>query len=117
MPLRIAVVSGAIAVCAVIALALWLWTPDKDRASLERDYLASTADLMMVAGTQLHVRDTGARSAPALVLLHGFGSSLHTWEPWAQALATDQRVIRFDLPGSRLSISGRTLRTVTGIKK
>lgn len=35
--------------------------------------------------------------------LKGFGSSLHTWEPWAQDLSKDMRVIRIDLPGSGLS--------------
>jgi len=56
-----------------------------------------------VAGIRLHVRDTGPRAAPALILLHGFGASLHTWETWAQALADDYRVIRFDLPGAGLT--------------
>ncbi len=36
-------------------------------------------------------------------MLHGFGSSLHTFEPWARALENEYRVIRFDLPGSGLS--------------
>jgi pimeloyl-ACP methyl ester carboxylesterase len=38
-----------------------------------------------------------------VVLLHGFGASLHTWEPWAQLLSADRRVIRFDLPGFGLT--------------
>jgi pimeloyl-ACP methyl ester carboxylesterase len=37
-------------------------------------------------------------------MLHGFGSSLHTWDSWAQTLAAQQRVIRVDLPGSGLSL-------------
>jgi len=56
-----------------------------------------------IAGAQLHVRDEGPRDAPALVMLHGFGSSLHTWEAWAQALAGEYRIIRLDLPGAGLS--------------
>jgi pimeloyl-ACP methyl ester carboxylesterase len=56
-----------------------------------------------VAGTQLHARDDGPRDAPVLIMLHGFGSSLHTWEPWAQALVGEYRVIRLDLPGAGLS--------------
>jgi pimeloyl-ACP methyl ester carboxylesterase len=36
-------------------------------------------------------------------MLHGFGSSLHTWEAWAQALEGEYRIIRLDLPGSGLS--------------
>ena len=85
-------------------LALWLWTPDLDRAALEPRYLASPADMLDVAGVRLHVRDSGPRDAPAVILLHGFGASLHTWEAWATGLAADgQRVIRFDLPGHGLS--------------
>ena len=84
-------------------LAWWLWTPDKPRAALEKLYLDAPADMRDVGGTRLHVRDSGPRGAPALILLHGFGASLHTWEPWAQALSRDFRVIRLDLPGNGLS--------------
>ncbi|MBC8057455.1 MAG: alpha/beta fold hydrolase [Rhizobiales bacterium] len=59
--------------------------------------------MVEIDGWRLHVRDTGPKSAPAVILLHGFGASLHTWEAWARALAVDRRVIRFDLPGSGLS--------------
>jgi len=84
-------------------LAFMLWTPDLDRGALQERYLRRGADMVQVAGVQLHVRDDGAPDAPAVILLHGFGASLHTWEPWAQGLAEDHRVIRFDLPGSGLS--------------
>ena len=87
----------------LLATGFVLWTPDKDRADLEETYVRSRSDLIDVAGVRLHVRDTGPRSAPVLVLLHGFGSSLHTWEPWADSLQRDFRVVRFDLPGSGLS--------------
>ena len=87
----------------LMLLIWWLWTPDKDRAVLERQYLSAPTDLLEVAGVRLHVRDSGPKTAPAVILLHGFGASLHTWEPWAKALASDLRVIRIDLPGSGLS--------------
>jgi len=87
----------------VLGAAYLLWTPDKDRARLEALYASRPTDLRMVAGVRLHVRDDGPRDAPVLVLLHGFGSSLHTWQAWAETLARDYRVIRFDLPGSGLS--------------
>ncbi len=80
-----------------------LYTPDRDRAQLESRYLAAPGDLRLVDGVSLHVRDTGPRNAPVLVLLHGLGSSLHTWEPWARALERDYRVVRFDFPGHGLS--------------
>jgi pimeloyl-ACP methyl ester carboxylesterase len=87
----------------LLLLGWWLWTPDKDRAELERRYLRAPEDMVEVAGTWLHVRDSGPKNAPAVILIHGFGASLHTWELWAAALSADRRVIRFDLPGSGLS--------------
>jgi len=38
-----------------------------------------------------------------IVLLHGTSASLHTWDGWVAALATERRVIRFDLPGFGLT--------------
>lgn len=85
-----------------LALAL-LWTPDRDPAWLAERHLRSPADLVEVDGVRLHVRVDGPADAPAVLFLHGFGASLHTWEPWAQALSADFRVVRLDLPGSGLS--------------
>lgn len=93
----------AVALLLVALLLYWLWTPDKPRPGLEADYLATRGDMVEFGGWRLHVRDTGPKTGPAVILLHGFGASLHTWEVWAQALAADHRVIRFDLPGSGLS--------------
>ncbi|PHX64916.1 MAG: alpha/beta hydrolase [Gemmatimonadetes bacterium] len=94
----------AIAVAvALIAASVAAYTPDADQGMLRARYLASPGDLRTIDGASLHVRDTGPRDAPTLILLHGFGSSLHTWEPWARALDRTYRVVRFDFPGSGLS--------------
>jgi pimeloyl-ACP methyl ester carboxylesterase len=85
------------------AVGAWLWTPDRSRVELERVYLNAAADYVDVAGIRLHVRDSGPKTAPAIILLHGMGASLHTWEPWATALSATHRVIRFDLPGCGLT--------------
>jgi pimeloyl-ACP methyl ester carboxylesterase len=87
----------------IALLAAWLWTPDRSRTALEALYLRKPADMIEVAGVRLHVRDNELRDAPAIIMLHGFGSSLHTWEPWAEALSGQYRVVRLDLPGSGLS--------------
>ena len=79
------------------------WTPDKDLARLLEKYAQSPSTFTTIAGTKLHDRDSGPKTAPALVFLHGFGSSLHTWDTWAAALDKDYRVIRLDLPGFGLS--------------
>jgi len=93
---------------ALIAASVAAYTPDADLATLRARYLASPGDLRKIDGTSLHVRDTGPRDAPPLILLHGFGSSLHTWEPWARALDRTYRVIRLDFPGSGLSAPDAT---------
>ena len=51
-------------------------------------------------GDDLQVREDGPRSAPAIVLLHGFASSLHWWDAITPALAAHYHVIRFDLLGN-----------------
>jgi len=93
----------AAALLLIVALAGWLWTPDLDRAELEARYATAPSQFVEVAGLRLHLRDTGPKAAPALILLHGFGSSLHVWEPWAQGLESDNRVIRYDQPGAGLT--------------
>ncbi len=100
---HIGLVIAAAVVVLLLAAAAWLWTPDKRLVTLEAKYLRSPHDLIEIAGTRLHVRDDGPKTAPAIIMIHGFGSSLQTWEPWARLLDPKFRVIRFDLPGSGLS--------------
>lgn len=91
---------------ALLSLAAWAWTPDLPQAQLDAKYLRESSDrvaLRALPGVHLHLRDSGPRTAPALLMIHGFGASLHTWEPWAEALSEHYRVIRIDLPGSGLS--------------
>jgi pimeloyl-ACP methyl ester carboxylesterase len=87
----------------VLGVAAWAWAPDRSRAELEALYLDAPTDMVEVDGVRLHVRDDGPREGPVVLMLHGLGSSLHTWEPWAQALSGEFRVIRIDLPGAGLS--------------
>jgi pimeloyl-ACP methyl ester carboxylesterase len=85
------------------SLLWWLWTPDKPRADLEARYAQPPSRFVTVEGVRFHLRDTGPRDAPAVLLLHGFGSSLHTWDAWAALLQAERRVIRLDLPGFGLT--------------
>jgi pimeloyl-ACP methyl ester carboxylesterase len=62
------------------------------------------SDFIEVRGQLVHIRDEGPRGdAAPLVLLHGTGASLHTWEGWVAALKKTRRVISFDLPGFGLT--------------
>jgi pimeloyl-ACP methyl ester carboxylesterase len=48
---------------------------------------------------EIHVRQDGARGAPALLLIHGTAASLRSWDPMVTLLAGSHRVIRIDLLG------------------
>jgi pimeloyl-ACP methyl ester carboxylesterase len=96
-------ITAAALLGALLAATALLYTPDRPRAEVEARYLAQPSDLRRVDGVSVHVRDSGPRNAPVLVLLHGLGASLHTWEPWARALEPSWRVVRLDFPGHGLS--------------
>jgi pimeloyl-ACP methyl ester carboxylesterase len=87
----------------LVAALWWFYTPDQPRAALEARYAEPPSQFLEVEGLRLHLRDTGPRDAPAVIFLHGFASSLHTWEAVAQGLEPDFRVIRLDLPGFGLT--------------
>ncbi len=94
-------------VTGLVGAGAWsLWTPDIDRPALDAKYLAAPGDRVGVLGNSLHVRDSAPQAGaelPVLLLLHGFGASLHTWGVWSAALSQHFRVLRVDLPGSGLS--------------
>jgi pimeloyl-ACP methyl ester carboxylesterase len=90
-------------IAGIVACGYWAWTPDKDPAQLRAKYAQAPSAFTKIAGTNLHYRDSGSKTAPALVFLHGFGSSLHTWDEWSKSLEKNYRVIRLDLPGFGLS--------------
>ncbi len=87
----------------LVGAVAWLYTPDKPQAALRAEYAQPPSEFLDAAGVTLHVRDTGPRAAPAVILLHGFGASLQTWDAWAKDLERDHRVIRYDLPGFGLT--------------
>jgi pimeloyl-ACP methyl ester carboxylesterase len=101
--MKIALLIAVVLIVLVLGAALWLYTPDESRAALAAKYHVAATDFRDVAGIRLHVLDTGPRDAPAVILLHGFGSSLLTWDAWADALSDRFRVVRYDLPGFGLT--------------
>lgn len=55
--------------------------------------------MLRAGGQVVHVRQVGAGAGLPLLLVHGFGGSASNWQLTQQALATNRRVIAFDLPG------------------
>lgn len=72
--------------------------------TLEGLYTSENSRFMTLAdGLKVHYRDEGNRDGQAVVLVHGFSASLHTWEPWVSELGADYRLISLDLPGHGLT--------------
>ncbi len=69
----------------------------------ERYLMAGTDRYVTVDGARVRVREEGPATAPVIVLIHGFAFSLESWDAWAADLASDYRVIRYDLLGHGLT--------------
>jgi pimeloyl-ACP methyl ester carboxylesterase len=84
--------------------AFYLWTPDKSKAELEKIYGPPKTAYVSALGVKVHYQDTGPSTNPIpIVFLHGFGSSLQTWDAWTADLRNEYRVISVDLPGFGLT--------------
>ncbi|PWE17920.1 alpha/beta hydrolase [Marinicauda salina] len=95
---------GALLLLAVIVVAVLVWlSRPVDDATLEARYFTDEDRYVEAAGFEWRVRESGPADAPALVLIHGFSHSLEAFEPWAERLDNDYRVIRFELPGHGLT--------------
>lgn len=100
------IVLGLLALIVVVLVVGWLalQRPDTPYEKLEATYASPASQYMDLGnGLRLHYRDEGNKAGPAIVLVHGFSASLHTWEPWVRRLSPDYRIISLDLPGHGLT--------------
>ena len=86
---------------AILLTGKYIISPDKSLAELAPKYAATPSKFMSLNGMNIHYRDQG--EGAVIVLIHGTGASLHTWEDWTQDLIKDYRVIRLDLPAYGLT--------------
>jgi len=68
------------------------------RDTLARRYALPTSRWVQVMGALVHYTEEGVPEGEPLVLIHGFGASLHTWEGLMPMLRQRYRVIRLDIP-------------------
>ncbi len=96
---------GLLGLLAVLVIAFVIFrTPDTDAAAMRAKYGGPPSQFVEIGGgVTVHLRDEGPKDAPAIMLLHGSSADLHTWEPWAAALKSRYRVIRFDQVGHGLT--------------
>ena len=85
----------------IILIGKYIVTPDKTLEELAPKYAAAPSKFMTLNGIKIHYRDEGVGTP--IVLIHGTGASLHTWNDWTKDLVKDYRVIRLDLPAYGLT--------------
>jgi pimeloyl-ACP methyl ester carboxylesterase len=90
------VVAGA---AVVLTLRAGWWDTDRDQVSAR--WAAPPSEFITIDGVELHVRDEG--EGPVVVLLHGSILNLHEWDPVAERLKSQFRVLRLDWPPYGLS--------------
>lgn len=94
----------AILFVAILGLFLWGYEPDIALSKLKAKYANSESEFVELGnGLTVHLRDEGPKDAPAIILLHGSNSSLHTWDKWTQNLKSNYRIIRYDQTGHGLT--------------
>ncbi len=89
----------------IIALGVFIglnYHADGDLAELKEKYSLENSKFINIKNMPVHytIDGTGEKT---LVLLHGTGSSLHTWNSWLEEFKDYYRVIRLDLPGFGLT--------------
>ena len=76
-------------------------TKDIPLKDLKSEFKNESSRFVEVDGILVHYTDEG--EGTPIILLHGTGASLHTWDLWAEKLKENYRVLRITLPGFGLS--------------
>lgn len=84
------------------ALLAFAYTPGRSVDELVH-WQSAASRFVDVDGMRVHVRREGTPGRPTLLLLHGTGASLHTWDGWVAALGGRYDLVRMDLPGFGLT--------------
>ncbi len=74
---------------------------DKTFEEIAPLYVNSNSQFIELDSRKIHFRDEG--NGYPIILIHGTGASLHTWDSWTEELVKTHRVIRLDLPGFGLT--------------
>lgn len=80
---------------------LILRSPDKSVEELKTLYTDEQSQWVEIEGIPVHYKKEG--SGPAVILVHGTGASLHTWDDWTEVLDDNYTVYRMDIPAFGLT--------------
>jgi len=88
----------------VVFVCLLFGHRDKSVEDLKAKYAQAPSAFAKVDGMNVHYRDEGnSLDSIPVVLIHGTGSSLHTYDDWTATLKKYKRVVRMDLPAFGLT--------------
>ena len=88
----------------ILVIVLLFGHRDIPLEKLKDKYAPPPSFFMTLDGMEVHVRDEGnAQDSVPIVLIHGTGASLHTFEAWTSELKREHRVLSMDLPGYGLT--------------
>lgn len=94
----------SLALLLIIAVILMFGHRDIPLNDLKIKYANSNSSFIAVNGMDVHFRDEGLQKDTfPIVLIHGTGSSLHTFNEWSDRLKKSHRLIRMDLPAYGLT--------------
>ena len=80
----------------------WMnYASDKSFEELKSKWSYDNSQFLKLDGMPVHYRING--EGEPLVLIHGTGASLHTWEKWTEILEKDFKVISLDMPAFGLT--------------
>ncbi|HLP51346.1 MAG TPA: alpha/beta hydrolase [Chitinophagales bacterium] len=93
------VVVSLLAVWAIVNILLY--EPDIPVEDLKPKYTTTASKFIEIDGQQVHYRIEG--EGEPLVLIHGTGAILQTWDGWVNLLSPYYKVIRMDIPAFGLT--------------
>jgi pimeloyl-ACP methyl ester carboxylesterase len=93
--------TGLLILLALAAVGFAFYHSDVPVATLKAKYAYGDSQFMDLDGLTVHYRVVG--SGKPVILLHGTGASLHTWEAFANQLKDSFQLISLDLPAFGLT--------------
>jgi len=88
----------------VVLLVVFYGHRDISVIDLKETYAQPPSAFISMDGMQVHYREEGnVMDTIPVVLIHGTGASLHTFDAWSARLKKEYRVIRMDLPAFGLT--------------
>lgn len=88
----------------ILLISILFGHKDIEIEELKSDYGKTPSEFVSFNEMEVHYRDEGDNSdSIPIVLIHGTGASLHTFDAWTKQLQKNYRVVRMDLPGFGLT--------------